>query len=401
MEDNMIAPTQIRKPENWQDFEKLCKKLWGEVWQCSDTIQRNGRQGQSQKGIDVYGMPKGIQAYYGIQCKGKDDYTNAQLTEQEIDREINKALSFEPKLARMIFATTANKDASIEEYVRKKNIEHIKDGKFEVCVSSWEDIVDLMEEHRNTYKWYLNNCQYKDTSDVKILFSNGSNICGIHPQYIKTIKKTVLKEPPIMPESLRKIGLSIELWRSLQDNNMANKKLIDILKKTPDQSLYNPSYQKTDYRWCKLIIDVMNAGNTTLEDFKLYILFDNADDIEKIDTGFNYNNNVSVSDSIRAQINDRIDRERNVFKCSDGSVLYEPKKPLVQTDSEGFDFDIIPQENVKEINISWDFKSRDYHKTGKLLIKVEPDYEENLERIEVDDINEMVEDEITIRPKIK
>jgi hypothetical protein len=145
----------------------------------------------------------------------------------------------------------------------------------------------------------------------------------------------------------------------------------------------------------------MNAGNTTLEDFKLYILFDNADDIEKIDTGFNYNNNVSVSDSIRAQINDRIDRERNVFKCSDGSVLYEPKKPLVQTDSEGFDFDIIPQENVKEINISWDFKSRDYHKTGKLLIKVEPDYEENLERIEVDDINEMVEDEITIRPKIK
>jgi hypothetical protein len=54
----MIAPTQIRKPENWQDFEKLCKKLWGEIWDCSDTIQRNGRSGQNQNGVDIFGLPK-------------------------------------------------------------------------------------------------------------------------------------------------------------------------------------------------------------------------------------------------------------------------------------------------------------------------------------------------------
>ena len=73
----MIAPTQIRKPENWQDFEKLCKKLWGEIWNCPDTIKRNGRLGQSQRGVDVYGIPKGESHYYGIQCKGKNDYTNS------------------------------------------------------------------------------------------------------------------------------------------------------------------------------------------------------------------------------------------------------------------------------------------------------------------------------------
>ncbi|MDD3945654.1 MAG: hypothetical protein PHS38_13220, partial [Bacteroidales bacterium] len=84
----MIAPTQIRKPENWQDFEKLCKKLWGEIWDCADTIQRNGRSGQNQNGIDVYGLPKNETAYYGIQCKGKDDYTQAKLTEEEINNEI-------------------------------------------------------------------------------------------------------------------------------------------------------------------------------------------------------------------------------------------------------------------------------------------------------------------------
>ena len=77
----MIASTQIRKPENWQDFEKLCKKLWGEIWNCPDTIKRNGRLGQSQKGVDIYGIPKGESQYSGIQCKGKDDYIISTLTE--------------------------------------------------------------------------------------------------------------------------------------------------------------------------------------------------------------------------------------------------------------------------------------------------------------------------------
>lgn len=63
--------------------------------------------------------------YCGIQCKGKDDYTNAQLTEVEIDNEIDKAKTFSPKLKRFIFATTANKDAVIEQYIRQKDMECI------------------------------------------------------------------------------------------------------------------------------------------------------------------------------------------------------------------------------------------------------------------------------------
>ena len=80
----MQAPTQIQSPENWQDFERLCKKLWGEIWNCSDTIMRHGRNGQSQCGVDIYGTPNGGIEYYGIQCKGKDNYTQAQLTTKEI-----------------------------------------------------------------------------------------------------------------------------------------------------------------------------------------------------------------------------------------------------------------------------------------------------------------------------
>ena len=32
----MKAKQQLRKPENWHDFENLCKKLWGEIWKCPE-----------------------------------------------------------------------------------------------------------------------------------------------------------------------------------------------------------------------------------------------------------------------------------------------------------------------------------------------------------------------------
>ena len=45
-------------------------------------IKKNGRNGQPQAGVDVYGISKGEMNYWGIQCKGKDDYVNAKLTKK-------------------------------------------------------------------------------------------------------------------------------------------------------------------------------------------------------------------------------------------------------------------------------------------------------------------------------
>ena len=91
----------LRRPKNWQDFETLCQKLWGEIWNCPE-IKKNGRAGQTQNGVDVSGIPFGERDYYGIQCKGKDEYTNKQLTEDEITSEIEKAKLFLPPLKNFI-----------------------------------------------------------------------------------------------------------------------------------------------------------------------------------------------------------------------------------------------------------------------------------------------------------
>ena len=146
----MEISKSLRRPSNWQDFETLCKKLWAEIWAYPET-KKNGRSGQNQFGVDVYGIPKNESEYYGIQCKGKDEYTDKQFTEKEIEDEIAKALSFQPKLKKFYLATTAIKDTKIEQFVREKNIEHLGNGLFEVHLFCWEDIVDLIDENRQTH----------------------------------------------------------------------------------------------------------------------------------------------------------------------------------------------------------------------------------------------------------
>lgn len=128
----------LRKPANWQDFESLCL-LWREEWR-SDDIKKNGRNGQSQKGVDICGHREGENEYSGIQCickSGNKALTTDEIDE-EIDEEIDNAIEFKPALKRLIFATTADKDAPIEEYVRIKDDENRKKGLFSIDIKSWQ-----------------------------------------------------------------------------------------------------------------------------------------------------------------------------------------------------------------------------------------------------------------------
>lgn len=170
----MKAKLQLPKPTNWQDFETLCKKLWGEIWQCPE-IKQNGRTGQAQHGVDISGIPAGYTRYFGIQCKGKDDYIHAQLTKKEIDAEIEKAKFFKPELQKLYFATTANKDTYIEEYIRLKDVENRSKSLFEVHIYSWEDIVDLVFENKRTHDFYVNSINFYLEHKVTVNFLDGNS----------------------------------------------------------------------------------------------------------------------------------------------------------------------------------------------------------------------------------
>lgn len=376
----MEGKLQLRKPENWQDFERLCKVLWGEIWECPDTIKRNGRQGQAQKGVDVYGIKKGECVYRGIQCKGKDDYTNSQLTESEIDNEIAKALLFTPKLKSFYFATTANKDAHIEEYIRNKNLESISNGGFEIDIFAWEDIVDLIEAHRNTYNWFLNNCSYRDVSDVDVLIK-GEKEYTIRPEYFR-IEKTYTLKPK--PQGLFSYG-------SLQ-----------YITPPPLASDFFHSKYKHDYRWCTIPISITNTGKTVIENYKLEVIIE-WDKVDEISDKFHYLNNIMMNQAAVARINASREARREVFHSTEycDVIEYRPKDPiLVQSDHRAFEIAIKPKDNVQSIKIMWVLYSRNYKKEGELILNVEPKFEDKKEKVEVDNIDELKEKEVIILPKI-
>lgn len=341
----MIAPTQIRKPENWQDFEKLCTKLWGEIWKCQDSIKRNGRSGQTQHGVDIYGKPKDSNGYYGIQCKGKNDYTNSILTLEEIDDEIEKAKSFKPQLKQLIFATTASKDAKVEEYMRCKNLQNIDNGLFEVDIFSWEDIVAKIEDNRNVWNWYVNNCMYNDVCDVQVSFLEGDSVT-IHPEYMK---KHISYQQTIMPA-----------------NSFLTQIQVPTLFAEP---------KEYDGRWCDISIKVENIGTTTIEDYVLKVRFESV--IQDVENDVHFCNNFLMNAVARESINQRELDNQEVFYSSEYSNGLEcrPKKTvLVEHDTKIFNISILPIITEGDTVMYWEFLSRSYSKKGELPIHVEAKY---------------------------
>ena len=381
----MIASTQIMKPKNWQDFEKLCKLLWGEIWNCSDSIKLHGRQGQAQHGVDVYAYVDKYEGYCGIQCKGKDDYINAQLAESEIDNEIKKAKTFSPKLKRFIFATTANKDATIEAYIRKKDVESVAQGLFHVDVFSWEDIVDLLEQERTVYNWYLNNCQFKEATDVKVVFQNGSEESTISPLYLRTIKKYRYKEPINNP-----FGLDNQLFQQQYANMLSIPSLQDALRLS----------RKINKCWCRLYIKIENLGNTVIKSPKMTVWF-REEDIESISDRFSYIQPSAFHDqNAVATINAERARKREVFQNYSNGIEYKPLESVfVQKDERRFSLSIIPKQGMDSFPLFWQFLCEDYSKEGTLTINVSPKYEEKVDVIDVDN-KEDEKEEVIVRPMI-
>lgn len=252
---------QILKPENWQDFEELCKILWGEIWDCPE-IKKNGRAGQNQHGIDIYGIPKNEIQYFGIQCKGKDEYTKATLTEKEITAEIEKAKTFKPKLKKLYLTTTANKDEKIEEFVRLKNVENIEQNIFEIHLFCWEDIAYLIEQNKRANDWYIKKQNFTSNYKVVVTFEND--------KLFKSFKPILLKNH--IKYHYQQERLEFASYRYYKDPETMRKERREIdTEAQPKRFFINgTSYNKSS---CVFAVRLRNVGNHQLENFKLYLTF--------------------------------------------------------------------------------------------------------------------------------
>ena len=138
----------IPPPNSWEVFEDLCHQLFKAIW-CDPLAQKNGRRGQAQHGVDVFGSPGGnYGTFHGVQCKAKGELHNSKLNLTELQKEIDKAEYFEPPLHHWILATTTPVDATLQKEARKISAARKQEGRFTVSVLGWGEIVTLLCIHR-------------------------------------------------------------------------------------------------------------------------------------------------------------------------------------------------------------------------------------------------------------
>jgi hypothetical protein len=139
----------IPPPKDWNEFQDITLSALKLRWRSAN-LQQNGRQGQSQAGVDIYG-PDDLGRLAGVQCKQTTD----ELSLKTVLDEVKKAEDFKPVVEAFFMATTGKRDAKIQTDVRLLSENRLKVGKFPVGVLFWEDIVqDLVTSPAEFKKHY-------------------------------------------------------------------------------------------------------------------------------------------------------------------------------------------------------------------------------------------------------
>jgi tetratricopeptide (TPR) repeat protein len=148
----LTAGTELKRPDNYAVFETNCLKL-GKVMIGTTAMNKNGRRGQPQLGVDVWGWRNdNVDHIVGIQCKQKG--FGQELTEREVRDEWEQALAFEPPIKEFYILTTADNDVKMEQLARQLCLELLRKSGRSVPFSvwGWGRICDELVDHPDLIK---------------------------------------------------------------------------------------------------------------------------------------------------------------------------------------------------------------------------------------------------------
>ena len=150
---------QIPKPLDEYDFERGIKVLF----RCilgDPGVDRHGKRGQTQQGVDVHGLILGRRnsdknKIVGIQCKRKEQ--GKKLSVREVKKEAKKARQFKPSLSEYYIVTTAPKDAKLDKLALELSVPKSGDHPegMRVCVWGWETLQDEINQHPEAIRAFV------------------------------------------------------------------------------------------------------------------------------------------------------------------------------------------------------------------------------------------------------
>jgi hypothetical protein len=351
----------IPKPVDWPNFETLCEKIFRYEWPCP-SIMKNGRSGQTQYGVDISGLPEGRTGYWGVQCKGKDGYTTAKLTKADVDESIRLAQDFRPSLEMLIFATSANKDARMEQHVREADVASRARGGFGVSVYHWEDLARRIEDHRHVYDWWMRDKRHLQRYAVEFGFDSTSRDTFIvRPRYRRVTKVVQSIDPTT--RMIKSIQEQMSP-RGLRNLGFGQNPAITALFRT-----------RSVLSWCRVPFLLKNCGDEVLEDFELEL------EVEDDET--------RLGDGLSGPLIPRdIQRRSPVWTSETKRAGYRAQGPLVQSHDRVFEIWIKPPAKEVSIRVRWRLVARDFDDKGVLALTVDPDFKDETEVSTTDDPSE-------------
>jgi tetratricopeptide (TPR) repeat protein len=137
-----VASSKLPAPDSWEEFEQIVHDIVQREW-GDPTAIRNGRQGQSQDGVDISSKPERFNGEQcGIQCKNTRD-----IDINSIKEEVDKAEDFQPDLDRFIITTSSPSDSNVREKVKELSKARVQNEKFPIDILFWEDLVSQLSNH--------------------------------------------------------------------------------------------------------------------------------------------------------------------------------------------------------------------------------------------------------------
>ncbi len=124
----------LPKPKNWQEFEAIVCDAYSTKWGSNLTM--NGRSGQKQYGIDIYGFDD-LGRQIGIQCKCYKKQISTSLIEQELQASDESDIP----ITTLYIATTNDYDQNLQAGARRLSESRAIEKKSSIGILFWDDIV--------------------------------------------------------------------------------------------------------------------------------------------------------------------------------------------------------------------------------------------------------------------
>ena len=121
-------------PEHGQEFESMVEDFLRRHWDV-DQVDRHGRNGQRQHGVDFYARVPRLDGWAAGQATIQRDLDLA-----EVRRYVRSADAFDPQLKQYLLFTSRSRDATLQAGVRRLSDERTRAGRFGVSLVFYEDI---------------------------------------------------------------------------------------------------------------------------------------------------------------------------------------------------------------------------------------------------------------------